>query len=148
MSSFFRGLWDRPAYLSLLARYTVANGVFYLATGLVLFFAAAPIAQLVSAVEGFPLHDVGLVRVAGMAVAIIGWFYIAGGRTGATSFGLATVADRALVPLFLVPVWWLGEAPALLTLPFAVLDPILALGAIALWINEGPAPAPQGPGEA
>lgn len=102
-------------------------------TGLALFVGAGAIADLVAAVEGHVITDVGLVRIAGMAVAIIGWFYVAGGRTGAASFGLATVADRALVPLFLVPVWWWGEAPATLTLSFAALDPLLAVGAWLVW---------------
>lgn len=134
--SFFAALWHRPEPLTPLARYTVANGLLYLAIGVTLFFAARPIVALVAAVEGFVVTDVGLVRVAGMAVAIIGWFYVAGGRTGAPSFALATVADRAVVPFLLVPLWWIGEAPALLTLPFAVLDPALAIGAWWLWRRD------------
>jgi hypothetical protein len=63
-----------------------------------------------------------------------------GGRTGAASFGLATVADRALVPVFLLPLLALGEAPASLVLPFAILDPALALGAFLIWRAE---PAPR-----
>ncbi|MCB9688379.1 MAG: hypothetical protein H6735_25290 [Alphaproteobacteria bacterium] len=134
--SFFTALWARPPELTALSRYTIACGVFYLLTGLLLFAGAGPIASVVAAVEGYAITDLGLMRIAGMAVAIIGWFYILGGRSGATSFALATVVDRYAVPLFLVPVWWLGEAPASLALSFAVLDPVLATVALVLWLRQ------------
>jgi len=52
-----------------------------------------------------------------MVVVVVGWFYVMGGRTRAHSFCLATVVDRLLIPAFL--------------------DPLLALGAYAIWRREG-----------
>lgn len=135
--SFFAALAARPTEpLSPLARYTVANGLFYLLLGALLYAGAGPIVDLIAQLEGTGLQEVGLVRVVGMAVGIIGFFYIMGGRTNADSFGLATVADRLLVPFLLLPLWALGELPASLALPFALLDPLLGLGAYAIWARS------------
>ncbi len=134
---FFRALWATPPEgLSPLSRYIVANGVLYLVLGLGMYFGASPLIGLVAALEGSQLTDVGLVRVCGMAVAFIGWFYVMGGRTGAASFGLATVVDRLLLPAFLLPLWLLGELPASLALSFCALDPALALVALWLWRRD------------
>jgi hypothetical protein len=56
-----------------------------------------------------------------------------GARTRATSFGLATVADRMLVPFFLLPVSFVWGVDPHIIVPFAVLDPILGLGAYWIW---------------
>lgn len=139
MASFFEGISSRPAHLSPVARFTVACGVFYLLTGVAMLAGADPLCDVVAAVEGYRITDVGLLRVAGMTVGFIGWFYVGGGRTGADSFALFTVVDRLLVPFLLVPIWWEGLAPGSLILPFAALDPLLGLVALALW-RRGPAP--------
>lgn len=131
--SFFAALWARPAELSPLSTYIVANGCLYLVLGVGLLVGAGPVGGLLEAVEGTRMHDLGMVRVAGMMLAIIGWFYVMGGRTGATSFALATVADRAVVPFVLIPLWWFGELPASIAWSFALLDPALAVGAWWLW---------------
>lgn len=136
MPAFFEVLGQRPAALSRLSRYTVANGALYVGLGLGMMVGAGPLATVVAAVEGFVIHDVGMVRVVGLTLAIIGWFYVIGGRTGAPAFGLATVADRVLVPFVLVPLWAVGELPGSVSLPFAVLDPALALGAFLVWRAE------------
>jgi hypothetical protein len=136
--SFFAALWARPAELSPLSTYIVANGCLYLVLGVGLLVGAGPVGGLLEAVEGTRMHDLGMVRVAGMMLAIIGWFYVMGGRTGATSFALATVADRAVVPFVLIPLWWFGELPASIAWSFALLDPALAFGAWWLWRRAGP----------
>jgi len=59
-----------------------------------------------------------------------------GGRTRADSFGLSTVVDRLLVPVVLVPLWLLGTAPPGIVLPFAILDPLLGIGAYLIWRRE------------
>lgn len=57
-----------------------------------------------------------------MTVAIIGWFYVFGGRSGSRQIVAASVVDRiVLVPLVLVPIAVAGVFPALLGV-FAVLD--------------------------
>ena len=51
-------------------------------------------------------------RVLGMAVAVIGWLYLFGGRSGARQFGPASVLDRVvLVPAVLVPLVIAGIFP-------------------------------------
>ena len=131
---FFQALWATPPEgLSPLSRYIVANGLLYMVMGLGLYAGAGPLIEIIAAVEGTQLTDVGMVRVCGMAVLFIGWFYVMGGRTGAASFGLATVVDRLLLPAFLLPLWLLGELPASMALSFCALDPALALGALWLW---------------
>ena len=77
-----------------------------------------------------------MVRTLGVTVAIIGWLYIAGGRTGSTSFGLATVIDRLLLPFLLVPLALLGMAPLGLIQPLSVLDPVLGVAACLIWRSE------------
>jgi hypothetical protein len=74
-----------------------------------------------------------MARMLGFNMALIGWFYIFGARTNRDSFGLSTVGDRMLVPLFLLPLAFTGAVDPSLAVPFAILDPLLALGAWAIW---------------
>ena len=76
----------------------------------------------------FSGHEEGYMRLLGVAVAIIGWFYVFGARTRAESFALATVADRIAVPVLLLPLYFTGQMPAGPIIAFALLDPLLALG--------------------
>ena len=132
--SFFAQLLESPRSTRL-SRYVAANGFFYLANGAVLY-AWPGVAQVVFQAAPFQGNEAGYLRLVGMTLAIIGWFYVMGARTGATSFGLATVVDRALVPLFLVPLALTGAVDAHVAIPFAVLDPALALGAFLIWRME------------
>jgi hypothetical protein len=118
-----------------LSRYTTWNGVFYLATGFLLY-AWPHAAQAVFFAEPFEAGEAGLVRLLGFTLAVVGWFYVMGGRTGADAFGLATVVDRAAVPFFLVPLALTGAVDPHLALPIAVLDPVLGLGAYVLWRRQ------------
>jgi hypothetical protein len=133
MSRFFAELWAVPSGgLSALSRFVVANGVFYMLTGLVLL-GAAPLVPL--GAVGVGAEQVASSQVNGVLLTIVGWFYVMGGRTGAASFALATVVDRLLVPFVLVPLVLFAGAPALV-LAFAVLDPLLALWALAIWARQ------------
>ncbi|MGA7864661.1 MAG: hypothetical protein WCA23_11825 [Stellaceae bacterium] len=68
----------------------------------------------------------------GMTVAVIGWLYVFGGRSGAQQFGPASVIDRVvLVPLVLVPLAIAGVFPHTLG-ALAILDPMLGIGAWVL----------------
>ena len=72
-------------------------------------------------------RESALVRILGMTVAIIGWFYFFCGRSGGRQVVAASVLDRIiLVPLVLVPLAVAGVFPHLL-LTFAILDPVLGL---------------------
>jgi hypothetical protein len=123
---------DQP--LTPLARYTQANGFLYLALGLVVY-AWPGVMGLVGAgpLEG---QEPALYRTLGLAIAIIGWFYVMGARTNRDSFGLATFADRILVPFFLLPLAFTGQVDPMIVLPFAILDPILGIGAFVIWKRQ------------
>lgn len=125
-----------------LARYTQANGLFYLALGLGLY--AWPGAMGPIGAPDLVGQEAGLVQMLGMCVAIVGWFYAIGARTNQDKFGLATVADRLLVPAFVFPLIALGRVDAMLAGPVAVLDPILGIGAFFIWRSQqGSGPAPR-----
>ncbi|MGN6228397.1 MAG: hypothetical protein ACTHNM_13265 [Dyella sp.] len=86
----------------------------------------------------FQGHEAALVRVLGMALAVIGWLYFFGGRSGGRQVVAASVLDRLiLVPLVLVPTALAGVFPHTM-LSFAILDPALALGAWWLLARDTP----------
>ncbi|MEZ4316532.1 MAG: hypothetical protein R3F61_03480 [Myxococcota bacterium] len=116
--------------LSRLARYTFWNGVFYMGLGSAMFFAPA---SVWSAALATPADQVGTGRLLGMSVGVIGWFYAMGARTGATSFGLATVVDRALVPFLLGGLVLTGQVGVQQVAGLGIVDPLLAVGAFLLW---------------
>jgi hypothetical protein len=108
------------------SRFTSACGILYLATGLGILAWPGQV-QVLFGERAFVGHEGVLVRVIGMLIAIVGWFYFFGGRTGGRQFVAATVLDRmVLVPLVLVPVALAGVFPKVMA-TFAVLDPALAL---------------------
>jgi hypothetical protein len=120
--------------LSPLARYTQANGILYLVLGSTIY-GWPGVTELLGAgaLDG---QETGLVRVLGLAIAIIGWFYVIGGRTNRDSFGLATFADRILVPFLALPPAIAGQVDLMLVLPIAVLDPILGIVAFLIWKRQ------------
>jgi hypothetical protein len=84
-------------------------------------------AQVMFGERAFVGDEATLVRVIGMLLVVVGWFYFFGGRTGGRQFVAATVLDRlVLVPLVLVPTVLAGVFPRMM-LVFAVVDPALAL---------------------
>jgi hypothetical protein len=136
--SFWSALWSQPpGPHSRLSRYIVANGLLYMAIGAGMYLAPVEVLERAFFLPPLSPLEQGLLRALGSVAAIIGWFYVMGGRTRAASFGLATVVDRLLVPVLFVPLWVLGLAPAGLVLPFAILDPVLAIGAYVIWRREG-----------
>ncbi len=136
MPAWIRTMLSRPDQPATpLSRYTVANGAFYVVVGLV-FFAAPGVLLLLPDVGSFQGQEEGLFRAIGFTIAIIGWFYVFGGRTNADSFGLATVGDRLLVPIFLLPLGIMGQIPMSLAAAFSILDPVLGLGAYVVWRRQ------------
>ena len=104
------------------------NGYIYLAFG-ALFIVWPGSVQTIFMDAPFVGHESTLFRVLGMAVAVIGWLYLFGGRSGAPQLAPASVLDRVvLVPAVLVPVVMAGIFPHTLG-TFAVLDPALGIGA-------------------
>ena len=126
--SLVSDLTSAPRPLSTVSKYTVINGLFYLANGAVLI-AWPGIAQTLFFEAPFVGHEAGLFRVIGMTLAVIGWLYLFGGRSGGRQVAASTVFDRLiLVPGVLFPIALSGTFPHLCIL-FAILDPILGLGA-------------------
>ncbi len=124
--SLLSDLAEAPAQRSAASRFTSACGVFYMAAGLPSLVWPGQV-QAILGERAFVGDEAALVRVVGMMLVIIGWFYFFGGRTGGRQFVASTVVDRlVLVPLVLVPIGLAGVFPKLV-LPFAVIDPILAL---------------------
>ena len=129
--SFFSDLLEKPANLSTESKYAVMNGYVYLALG-ALFIVWPGSVQTIFMDAPFVGRESALFRVLGMAVAVIGWLYVFGGRGGARNFGPASVLDRVvLVPAVLVPLAIAGIFPHTLG-AFAILDPALGIGAWVL----------------
>ena len=120
---------------SALSQYTFWNGIIYLLLGGSLYLAPG-LVRVVLFMSPFSGREEGYVRLLGVAVAIIGWFYVFGARTRAESFALATIADRLALPALLLPLYITGQVEAGLILAFGVLDPLLALGAYLVWRKQ------------
>lgn len=133
--SLIKDLKDAPTNLAPSSRFTTLNGVIYLAAGALLMTWPGAL-QTLFLESDFVGREAALVRVLGMAVAIIGWLYLFGGRSGGRQFVAASVLDRIiLVPLVLIPLALAGVFPRLL-LMFAILDPLLGLVAWYLLARE------------
>jgi hypothetical protein len=128
--SFIKDLFDKPTNLTAASRYTVANGFFYLGSG-ALLLAWPGATQTLFMEPAFVGHEKALFRVIGMTVAIIGLFYLFGGRSGARQLVAASVVERLAVPAVLLPLAIAGVFPHVLVM-FAILDPLLAIGAWVL----------------
>ena len=133
MASFITELLERPKTPpTRLSRYTERCGYAYAVVGLLIF--AFPQSQVdLGLSPPFQGQEEGLVRTLGFVLALIGYFYVFGGRTHHPSFGLATVLDRILVPVFLGIIYVSSEISLMLLLPLAVLDPVLAVGGYLCW---------------
>ncbi len=133
--SFMTELLQKPANLSAAAKYTAMNGFIYLGAGALLIVWPGAVQALLMD-PPFVGHEAALFRVVGMAVAVIGWLYLFGGRSGAPQFGPASVLDRLiLVPLVLAPLVIAGIFPHALG-AFLILDPALAIGALVIRIRK------------
>ena len=127
----FNDLLEKPTNLSAASKYTVINGFIYLGAGALLIVWPSAVQTLLRD-PAFVGHEGALFRVIGMTVAVIGWLYVFGGRSGAQQFGPASVLDRVvLVPVVLVPLVIAGVFPHTLV-AFAILDPTLGIGAWVL----------------
>jgi hypothetical protein len=133
--SLLKTLMERPSALSKASLYTLMNGVLYMASGASMLL-MPDVLRSIYMEPAFVGREEGLVRLIGMTITIIGWFYFFGGRTGARQIVAASILDRViLVPAVLVPLALIGVFPHLV-LSFAVLDPLLAIGAWFLLHKE------------
>lgn len=130
-----KALLAKPASLSGASRFTAANGLLYMSSGLLLV-AWPGVIQTIFMEGAFAGREEGLVRVLGLTLGVIGWFYFFGGRSGAEQIVAASVVDRLVfVPIVLVPIALAGIFPNLL-FTFAILDPALALIAWVLFRRD------------
>lgn len=133
--SLINELKETPSNLRQSSKFNVLNGVLYFAAGMLLILWPGAVQVLFGEAE-FVGNEASLIRVVGMAVAVIGWLYFFGGRSGGRQFTAASVLDRIiLVPLVLVPIAMSGVYPALF-IAFAILDPVLGLTAWYLLVQE------------
>ncbi len=131
--STVKDLLEKATPLSAASRYTAANGILYLGSG-ALIIAWPGAIQTIFMDSAFAGREEALVRVVGMTLAVIGWLYLFGGRSGVRQFVAASVFDRVvLVPAVLVPLAMAGVFPHVL-MTFAILDPLLGIGA---WLLLG-----------
>jgi hypothetical protein len=106
------------------------NGVVYLAAGALLMVWPGAVQTLLFDAP-FAAHEQGLFCALGMAVAVIGWLYLFGGRSGGRQFAACKVLDRCiLVPIVCIPLAAAGVFPHTF-LAFAFLDVALAVG---IWV--------------
>ena len=135
MFEWARLLFSKPPLHTPLTLYTAWNGVLYMLLGAT-FYAWPGSAQVLLRAPPYQAGEAGLVRALGMTIALIGYFYFFGARTGQDRFGAATILDRLLVPVLLVPLVAKGQLAPQLGIPFAVLDPALAVGAWAIFARS------------
>ena len=126
--SLISELLEKPASLSTASKYTAMNGFIYLGAAAMFIFWPGAV-QTIFRDAPFAGKEEALFRALGMAVGVIGWLYLFGGRTGGRQFVAAGVIDRwTLVPGVLVPLAIAGVFPHTF-LAFALLDVSLAIGA-------------------
>ena len=129
--SLIEALLERPANLSNASKYTAMNGIVYLSAGVLLILWPG-VVQEIFRDRAFVGDEQGLVRALGMAVVVIGWLYLFGGRSGSRQAVAASVIDRlTIVPLVLLPLAAFGIFPHLFIF-FALLDMSLGVGAWVL----------------
>ena len=130
--SLIKALLKKSPSLTTASKYTVVNGLIYLAVGCLLIIWPG-VVQTLFRDPAFFGHEQGLMRVIGLTVVVIGWLYVFGGRSGAQQIVAASIIDRLIfVPAVLIPVAMTGVFPHLL-LTFALFDALLALGAWMLF---------------
>jgi hypothetical protein len=128
--SFTSDLLETPPKLSSASQWTKMNGYIYLSLG-GLFILWPGAVQAIFRDDPFAGHESALFRMLGLTIAVIGWLYLFGGRSGGRNFAPASVLDRwILVPAVGIPVALSGVFPHTI-LAFVLLDASLAVGA---WI--------------
>ena len=133
-ASFFTTLMSTPAEgRSRLSRFVSVQGCVYMAAGLFMMFSPS---ALLTVVNGLPVDGQALFRLCGFSMTVIGWFYFMGGRTGASSFALATVADRAVVPFACAAFVLFGGLTVQLVAPIAIADMVLGFLTWRVWRTE------------
>ena len=133
--SLIETLLEKPTNLSIASKYTAMNGIVYLSAGALLILWPGAV-QAIFRDRAFAGDEQGLIRAMGMAVVVIGWLYLFGGRSGSRQAVAASVIDRlTIVPLVLLPLAAYGVFPYFFIF-FALLDMSLGIGAWVLLRRE------------
>jgi hypothetical protein len=105
--SFIDTLLDKSR-LSHASRFQALNGIIYLGAGLGIIVWPGLI-QVVFRDSNFTGHESGLFRALGLTIAVIGWHYYFGGRSGSKQVIAAGLIERLIyVPLVLLPLAFVG----------------------------------------
>ena len=121
--------------LSPASKFQSLNGIIYFGAGLGLILWPG-LVQVLLRDPGFTGHESALFRALGLTVAMIGWHYYFGGRTGEKQVVAASLIERLIyVPLVLLPLALAGVFPHTFV-AFTALDVGLAIGAWMLLRTE------------
>ena len=102
---------EKSTNLTTASKYTAFNGFVYLGMGVALILWPGAI-QTLFRERSFVGDEQGLFRALGMAVALIGYYLVIGGRAGSRQSTAASVIDRlTVVPLVLIPLAIAGVFP-------------------------------------
>jgi hypothetical protein len=133
--SLIEELKEAPPDLRLSSKFTTLNGIIYFTSGMLLIVWPGAVQTILGEGE-FAGREAALFRAFGLSVAVIGWLYFFGGRSGGRQVVAASVVDRIiLVPMVLIPIALAGVFPRLFW-TFAILDPLLGITAWYLLARE------------
>ena len=83
--SLIETLLEKPTNLSIASKYTAMNGIVYLSAGALLILWPGAV-QAIFRDRAFAGDEQGIIRALGMAVVVIGWLYLFGGRSESRPF--------------------------------------------------------------
>jgi hypothetical protein len=86
--------------------------------------------------EQYSEKEAGLIRLVGVAVGVVGYYYIQGARGNTEHFASSTIGSRFAIPFVLMSAAIWGNAPFNICLAFSILDPLLAFGTFQTWKSE------------
>ena len=117
--------------LTAASKFQALNGIIYYGAGLGLIFWPG-LVQVLFRDPPFTGHESALFRALGLTIAVIGWHYYFGGRTGGKQVVAAGLIERLIyVPLVLLPLAFAGAFPHTFV-AFTALDAGLAIRAAML----------------
>ena len=104
--SLMKDLLERPFDQAITSKYTVMNGLIYLAIGALLLVWPGMV-QTIFRDSAFVGNEAALFRIVGMNLMVIGWLYLFGGLSGGRRIVAASVLDRVVLVPFALGAWLL-----------------------------------------
>ena len=126
----------RPASEMLSATHQglVYQGLLYCAMGF-LGLLAPSVFPVILCMEPFNGSEIPFVRLAGVALLIIGYLYVQIARTNLEFFVSVSILDRIILPFIFIYLWSCGLRRNICIL-FAIMEPTLALMTLKSWSTE------------